>query len=137
MLRCVKQSLRREGINLLFGGGLSSYNPRQKSLKHPLPLHSVEMTFYCLTGCNKIEKERGTNTVRECSKCFKVFVEDCNPRQKSLKHPLPLHSVEMTFYCLTGCNNIEKGRGTNTVRECSKCFKVFVEHCVSCKKPSG
>ena len=52
-----------------------------------------------------------------------------NPRQKSLKHPLPLHSVERTFYCLTGCNNIGKGRGTNTVRECSKCFKVFVEDC--------
>ena len=52
------------------------------------------------------------------------------PRQKSLKHPLPLDSVEMTFYCLTGCNNIEKGRGTNTARECSKCFKVFVEDIV-------
>ena len=49
-----------------------------------------------------------------------------NPRQKSLKHPFPLCKVEMTFQCFTGYNNIAKGRGTEVVRECSKCFKVFV-----------
>ena len=55
-----------------------------------------------------------------------LVVKTYNPRQKSLKHPFPLCKVEMTFPCFTGYNNIGKGRGTEVVRQCSKCFKVFV-----------
>ena len=73
-----------------------NYNPRQESLKHPLPLDSVEMTFYCLTGCNNIEKGRGANKVRECSKCFKVFVEDC--RLKYMVPTLPTGSSPISDY---------------------------------------
>ena len=58
-----------------------------------------------------------------------AFCNSHNPRQKSLKHPFPLCNVEITFYCFTGYNNIAKGRGTEVVRESSKCFKVFVYDC--------
>ena len=54
---------------------ITSYNPRQKSLKHPFPLYNVETTFHCLTGHSNIAKGRGTKMVRERSKCFKFFVK--------------------------------------------------------------
>ena len=56
-----------------------------------------------------------------------------NPRQKSLKHPFPLDSVEATFSSLTGYTNIEKGRGTKTVRECS----VFQGFCLRLSEVAG
>ena len=55
-----------------------------------------------------------------------AFCNSHNRRQKALKHPFPLCNVEMTFHCFTGYNYIAKGRGTEVVRECSKCFKVCV-----------